>query len=50
MLDELAASGSRCKIFAMFTTCSMASLVLRQGWSVAELMVFVGFSSRSDIS
>jgi NAD(P)H-quinone oxidoreductase subunit 4 len=47
MLDEMGGIGKRMgKIFAMFTTCSMASLAL-PGMSgfVAELMIFVGFSS-----
>jgi len=47
MLDEMGGVGQKMrKIFAMFTTCSMASLAL-PGMSgfVAELMVFVGFSN-----
>jgi NAD(P)H-quinone oxidoreductase subunit 4 len=47
MLDEMGGVGKKMgKIFAMFTTCSMASLAL-PGMSgfVAELMVFVGFAS-----
>ena len=47
ILDEMGGVGQQMpKIFAMFTTCSMASLAL-PGMSgfVAELMVFVGFSS-----
>jgi len=47
MLDEMGGVGQKMpKIFAMFTTCSMASLAL-PGMSgfVAELMVFVGFST-----
>jgi len=47
MLDEMGGVGQQMrKIFAMFTTCSMASLAL-PGMSgfVAELMVFVGFSN-----
>jgi NAD(P)H-quinone oxidoreductase subunit 4 len=47
MLDEMGGVGKKMgKIFAMFTTCSMASLAL-PGMSgfVAELMVFVGFST-----
>jgi NAD(P)H-quinone oxidoreductase subunit 4 len=47
MLDEMGGVGKRMqKIFAMFTTCSMASLAL-PGMSgfVAELMIFVGFSN-----
>ncbi len=47
MLDEMGGVGLKMrKIFAMFTTCSMASLAL-PGMSgfVAELMVFVGFSN-----
>ncbi len=50
MLDEMGGVGQKMrKIFAMFTTCSMASLAL-PGMSgfVAELMVFVGFSN-SDV-
>ena len=45
MLDEMGGIQMR-KIFAMFTTCSMASLAL-PGMSgfVAELMVFVGFAT-----
>ncbi len=45
MLDEMGGVGQKMqKIFAMFTTCSMASLAL-PGMSgfVAELMIFVGF-------
>ncbi len=47
ILDEMGGVGQQMpKIFAMFTTCSLASLAL-PGMSgfVAELMVFVGFSS-----
>jgi NAD(P)H-quinone oxidoreductase subunit 4 len=47
MLDEMGGVAKRMpKIFAMFTTCSMASLAL-PGMSgfVAELMVFVGFAT-----
>ena len=47
MLDEMSGVGRRMrKIFAMWTTCSMASLAL-PGMSgfVAELMVFVGFAT-----
>ncbi|AFZ00813.1 NAD(P)H-quinone oxidoreductase subunit 4 [Calothrix sp. PCC 6303] len=47
MLDEMGGVGKKMsKIFAMFTTCSMASLAL-PGMSgfVAELMIFVGFST-----
>ncbi|PSB34265.1 photosynthetic/respiratory NAD(P)H-quinone oxidoreductase subunit D1 [Chlorogloea sp. CCALA 695] len=47
MLDEMGGVGQKMqKIFAMFTTCSMASLAL-PGMSgfVAELMIFVGFSN-----
>ncbi len=47
MLDEMGGVGQKMgKIFAMWTTCSMASLAL-PGMSgfVAELMVFVGFSN-----
>ncbi len=47
MLDEMGGVGKRMKkIFAMWTTCSMASLAL-PGMSgfVAELMVFVGFAT-----
>src|SRR4028119_394860 len=47
ILDEMGGVGQQMpKIFAMFTTCSMASLAL-PGMSgfVAELMVLVGFSS-----
>jgi NAD(P)H-quinone oxidoreductase subunit 4 len=47
MLDEMGGVGQRMqKIFAMFTTCSMASLAL-PGMSgfVAELMIFVGFAT-----
>jgi NAD(P)H-quinone oxidoreductase subunit 4 len=47
MLDEMGGVGQKMqKIFAMFTTCSMASLAL-PGMSgfVAELMVFVGFAT-----
>ncbi len=47
MLDEMGGVGKRMsKIFAMFTTCSMASLAL-PGMSgfVAELMIFVGFAT-----
>lgn len=47
LLDEMGGVGQKMpKIFAMFTTCSLASLAL-PGMSgfVAELMVFVGFST-----
>ncbi|MFP4133388.1 MAG: NAD(P)H-quinone oxidoreductase subunit 4 [Halothece sp.] len=47
MLDEMGGVGQRMqKIFAMFTTCSLASLAL-PGMSgfVAEVMVFIGFST-----
>jgi NAD(P)H-quinone oxidoreductase subunit 4 len=47
ILDEMGGIGKQMpKIFSMFTACSMASLAL-PGMSgfVAELMVFVGFSS-----
>ncbi|MBD2091197.1 NAD(P)H-quinone oxidoreductase subunit 4 [Microcoleus sp. FACHB-1515] len=47
ILDEMGGVGKQMpKIFAMFTTCSLASLAL-PGMSgfVAELMVFVGFSN-----
>lgn len=47
MLDEMGGVGKKMgKIFAMFTTCSLASLAL-PGMSgfVAELMVFVGFAT-----
>jgi NAD(P)H-quinone oxidoreductase subunit 4 len=47
MLDEMGGIGKQMKkIFAMWTTCSMASLAL-PGMSgfVAELMVFVGFAT-----
>jgi NAD(P)H-quinone oxidoreductase subunit 4 len=47
MLDEMGGVGQKMrKSFAMWTTCSLASLAL-PGMSgfVAELMVFVGFSS-----
>ena len=47
MLDEMGGVGQKMrKIFAMWTTCSMASLAL-PGMSgfVAELMVFVGFAT-----
>lgn len=47
MLDEMGGVGKRMgKIFAMFTTCSLASLAL-PGMSgfVAELMIFVGFAN-----
>ena len=47
MLDEMGGIGKRMKkIFAMWTTCSLASLAL-PGMSgfVAELMVFVGFAN-----
>ena len=47
MLDEMGGIGKKMKkIFAMWTTCSMASLAL-PGMSgfVAELMVFVGFAT-----
>jgi NAD(P)H-quinone oxidoreductase subunit 4 len=46
-LEEMGGVGQQMpKIFAMFTTCSMASLAL-PGMSgfVAELMVFVGFAT-----
>jgi NAD(P)H-quinone oxidoreductase subunit 4 len=47
MLDEMGGVGKKMgKMFAMWTTCSLASLAL-PGMSgfVAELMIFVGFSS-----
>ncbi|GAB4381110.1 MAG: photosynthetic/respiratory NAD(P)H-quinone oxidoreductase subunit D1 [Elainellaceae cyanobacterium] len=47
ILDEMGGVGKKMpKIFAMFTTCSLASLAL-PGMSgfVAELMVFVGFAT-----
>lgn len=47
MLDEMGGVGQKMqKIFAMFTTCSLASLAL-PGMSgfVAEVMVFIGFST-----
>ena len=47
MLDEMGGVGKRMKkVFAMWTTCSFASLAL-PGMSgfVAELMVFVGFAT-----
>ncbi|NEO30485.1 MAG: NAD(P)H-quinone oxidoreductase subunit 4 [Symploca sp. SIO3C6] len=47
MLDEMGGVGQKMpKIFAMWTTCSMASLAL-PGMSgfVAEVMVFVGFAT-----
>ncbi|NET35377.1 MAG: NAD(P)H-quinone oxidoreductase subunit 4 [Cyanothece sp. SIO1E1] len=47
ILDEMGGVGKKMpKVFAMFTTCSLASLAL-PGMSgfVAELMVFVGFST-----
>ena len=47
MLDEMGGVGQKMgKIFAMFSTCSLASLAL-PGMSgfVAELMVFVGFAT-----
>ncbi|RMF21005.1 MAG: NADH-quinone oxidoreductase subunit M [Cyanobacteria bacterium J083] len=47
MLDEMGGIGKKMKkIFAMWTTCSLASLAL-PGMSgfVAELMVFVGFAT-----
>ncbi|NEP53331.1 MAG: NADH-quinone oxidoreductase subunit M, partial [Moorea sp. SIO3C2] len=47
MLDEMGGVGKRMgKMFAMWTTCSMASLAL-PGMSgfVAEVMVFVGFAT-----
>ncbi len=47
MLDEMGGVGQRMKkVFAMWTTCSFASLAL-PGMSgfVAELMVFVGFAT-----
>ncbi|MCY7282711.1 MAG: NAD(P)H-quinone oxidoreductase subunit 4, partial [Cyanobacteria bacterium CAN_BIN43] len=49
ILDEMGGVGQKMpRIFAMFTTCSMASLAM-PGMSgfVAELMVFVGFSTSS---
>jgi NAD(P)H-quinone oxidoreductase subunit 4 len=47
MLDEMGGVGKKMKkVFAMWTTCSMASLAL-PGMSgfIAELMVFVGFAT-----
>ncbi|PNW53533.1 UNVERIFIED_CONTAM: NAD(P)H-quinone oxidoreductase subunit 4 [Euhalothece sp. KZN 001] len=47
MLDEMGGVGQKMqKIFAMFTTCSLASLAL-PGMSgfVAEVMIFIGFST-----
>jgi NAD(P)H-quinone oxidoreductase subunit 4 len=47
MLDEMGGVGQKMsKVFAMWTTCSLASLAL-PGMSgfVAELMVFVGFAT-----
>jgi NAD(P)H-quinone oxidoreductase subunit 4 len=47
MLDEMSGVGKKMgKIFAMWTTCSLASLAL-PGMSgfVAELMVFIGFAT-----
>jgi NAD(P)H-quinone oxidoreductase subunit 4 len=47
MLDEMGGVGQKMKkVFAMWTTCSLASLAL-PGMSgfVAELMVFIGFAS-----
>ena len=47
ILDEMGGVGKKMpRIFAMFTTCSMASLAL-PGMSgfVAELMVFIGFAT-----
>jgi NAD(P)H-quinone oxidoreductase subunit 4 len=47
MLDEMGGIGQKMKkVFAMWTTCSMASLAL-PGMSgfVAELMIFVGFAT-----
>ena len=47
MLDEMGGVGQKMKkVFAMWTTCSMASLAL-PGMSgfVAELMIFVGFAT-----
>ena len=47
MLDEMGGVGQKMKkIFAMWTTCSMASLAL-PGMSgfVAEVMVFIGFAT-----
>ncbi|MBW4517289.1 MAG: NAD(P)H-quinone oxidoreductase subunit 4 [Timaviella obliquedivisa GSE-PSE-MK23-08B] len=49
ILDEMGGVGQKMpRIFAMFTACSMASLAM-PGMSgfVAELMVFVGFSTSS---
>jgi len=49
ILDEMGGVGRKMpKIFAMFTTCSLASLAL-PGMSgfIAELMVFVGFATSS---
>lgn len=49
ILDEMGGVGQKMpRIFAMFTVCSMASLAM-PGMSgfVAELMVFVGFSTSS---
>jgi NAD(P)H-quinone oxidoreductase subunit 4 len=47
MLDEMGGVGKKMKkVFAMWTTCSMASLAL-PGMSgfIAELMIFVGFAT-----
>lgn len=47
MLDEMGGVGQKMqKIFAMFTTCSLASLAL-PGMSgfVAEVMIFIGFAT-----
>jgi NAD(P)H-quinone oxidoreductase subunit 4 len=47
ILDEMGGVGQKMpKIFAMFTTCSLASLAL-PGMSgfVAEVMIFVGFAT-----
>jgi NAD(P)H-quinone oxidoreductase subunit 4 len=47
MLDEMGGVGQKMKkVFAMWTTCSLASLAL-PGMSgfVAELMIFIGFAS-----
>jgi NAD(P)H-quinone oxidoreductase subunit 4 len=52
ILDEMGGIGRKMpKIFAMFTTCSMASLAL-PGMSgfAAEIMIFVGFSTSSAYS
>ena len=52
MLDEMGGVGQRMrKMFALWTTCSLASLAL-PGMSgfVAELMVFVGFATSSAYS